>query len=184
MQKTLTLLQIQYIDKIVGVAVAIQRQVPTAAVRRTTDACDSDVQKDDPWSSHRPSTLKGTGTSRLRYNINTLSSTARTLPARRRRMRRNASRRLCRTDQGGTRKASGPRLLPTRLRRSSLKCQRSQHGNFGVNTSRISLKPSADDAEPRSDEPNTRDRCVKSISEATGSRVVYTTGQFSSDVFQ
>ena len=35
-----------------------------------TDACDSDVQKGDPWSSHRPSTPKGTGTSRLQYNIN------------------------------------------------------------------------------------------------------------------
>ena len=30
--------QIQYIDKIVGVAVTMQRQVPTAPVRGTTDA--------------------------------------------------------------------------------------------------------------------------------------------------
>ena len=37
--------QIQNIDKIVGVAVTMQRQVPTAPVRGTTDACDSDVQK-------------------------------------------------------------------------------------------------------------------------------------------
>ena len=51
MQKTFTLPQIQYIDKIVGVAVAMQHQVPTAPVQRTTDACDSDVQKDDPWST-------------------------------------------------------------------------------------------------------------------------------------
>ena len=28
-------------------------------VRRKTDACDSDEQQDDPWSSHRPSTLRG-----------------------------------------------------------------------------------------------------------------------------
>ena len=34
-------------------------QVPTAPVRSTTDACDSDVQKEDPWSSYRFSTLKG-----------------------------------------------------------------------------------------------------------------------------
>ena len=27
---------------------------------RTTDACDSHVEKDDPWRSHRLSTLKGT----------------------------------------------------------------------------------------------------------------------------
>ena len=60
------LLQIQYIDKIVPVA--MQHQVPTAPVRRTTDARDLDVQKDDPWISHRPSTLKGTGTSRSRHN--------------------------------------------------------------------------------------------------------------------
>ena len=39
-QKTLTLPQIQYIDKIVGVAVAMQHQVPTAPVRRTTEARD------------------------------------------------------------------------------------------------------------------------------------------------
>ena len=31
-------------------------------MRQMTDACDSDVQKDDPWSSHKPSTLKGTRT--------------------------------------------------------------------------------------------------------------------------
>ena len=65
----MTLPQIQYIDKIVGVAVAVQHQVPTAPVQRTRDACDSDVQKGDPWSSHRPSTLKGTGTSWLQYDI-------------------------------------------------------------------------------------------------------------------
>ena len=35
--------QIQYIDKIVGVAVTVHRQVPTAPVRGTT--CDLDVQK-------------------------------------------------------------------------------------------------------------------------------------------
>ena len=37
--------QIQYIDKIVGVAVTMQRQVPTTPVRGTTDVCDQDVQK-------------------------------------------------------------------------------------------------------------------------------------------
>ena len=58
-QKTLTLPQIQHIDKIIGVLVAMQHQIPTAPVRRTTDACDPDAQKDDPWSSHRPTTLKG-----------------------------------------------------------------------------------------------------------------------------
>ena len=46
----------------------MQHQVATAPVRRTTDACDSCVQRDDPWSSHRPSTLKGTWTSRLWYD--------------------------------------------------------------------------------------------------------------------
>ena len=60
--------QIQYIDKIVGVPMAMQHKVPTAPVRRTTDVCDSDVQKDDPWSSHNPSTLTRKGTSRSRYN--------------------------------------------------------------------------------------------------------------------
>ena len=43
--KTLKPTQIQYIEKIVGVAVTMQRQVPTAPVRGTTDACDPDVQK-------------------------------------------------------------------------------------------------------------------------------------------
>ena len=38
-------------------------QVPTVPMRWTTDACDSDVQKDDSWSCHRPSTQKGTRTS-------------------------------------------------------------------------------------------------------------------------
>ena len=67
-KKTWKLPQIQYIVKVVGFPVSMQHQVATAPVRRTTDVSDSDVQTDDPWSSHRPSTLKGTGTSWLRYN--------------------------------------------------------------------------------------------------------------------
>ena len=34
----------------------------------TTDACDSDVRMEDPWSSHRSSTLKGSLMSELRHN--------------------------------------------------------------------------------------------------------------------
>ena len=47
-QNTWKFPQIQYIVKIFGVPVARQHQVPTVPVRRTTDACDSDVQQDDP----------------------------------------------------------------------------------------------------------------------------------------
>ena len=49
----------QYIDKTVGVPRRVKHQVTTAPVRGKTDACDSDVQEEDPWSSHRSSTLKG-----------------------------------------------------------------------------------------------------------------------------
>ena len=64
-KNTWKLPQIPYTNKILGVPVAMQHQDPTVAVSTTTDACDSDVQQDDPWSSHKPSTLKGTRTSRL-----------------------------------------------------------------------------------------------------------------------
>ena len=70
---------IQYIDKIVGVPSRVKHQVTTALVRGTTDARDPGMQKktlarngivmaragstarmqEDPWSSQRSSTLKG-----------------------------------------------------------------------------------------------------------------------------
>ena len=63
-QKTSRPTLIEYIDKIVGVPVRVKHQVPTALVRGTTDACDSDVQE-DPWSAHRSSTLTGSVMSEL-----------------------------------------------------------------------------------------------------------------------
>ena len=109
-QKTMTLPQIQHIDKIVGVAVAMQHQVPTAPVRRTTDACDSDVQKDDPWSSHRASTLKGTGTSRLRLNINA-SNTVVNISDSDLATKKDASRKLWRNLSGRNSKSLRPDLM-------------------------------------------------------------------------
>ena len=49
-KKTWKLPQIQYIDKIFDVPVAMKLQVPTDPVSRT-DTCDSE-QKDDPWKGH------------------------------------------------------------------------------------------------------------------------------------
>ena len=36
----------------------VQHLVPTAPMCQTKDAGDSDVRRDDQWSSHRPSTLQ------------------------------------------------------------------------------------------------------------------------------
>ena len=45
--------EVPYADKIFGVPVAMQHQVPTDTVRRTTDACDSDVKNAKHQSSRQ-----------------------------------------------------------------------------------------------------------------------------------